>query len=71
MLTLFVAAPPNGNSVCGGAVQKVCGAIFEQEIAVDLPAATQFPSQRLFLNTGATAAAGAYECVEAYLETDL
>ena len=42
----------------------------EQEITADLPAATQFLSPRLFLNTGATAAAVAYDCAGVYLETD-
>jgi hypothetical protein len=46
------------------------GAIFEQEITADLPAAPQFLSPRLFLNTGATAAAVAYVCSGVYLETD-
>lgn len=44
--------------------------MFEQEIAADPPAATQFLSQRLFLNTGATAAAVAFNCAGVYLETD-
>ena len=44
--------------------------VFEQEITADLPAATQFLSPRLFLNTGATAAAVAYDCAGVYLETD-
>ena len=42
----------------------------EQEITADLPAATQFLSPRLFMNTGATAAAVAYDCAGVYLETD-
>lgn len=49
-------------------VDEVSGAVFEQEITADLPAATQFLSPRLFLNTGATAAA--YDCAGVYLETD-
>jgi hypothetical protein len=48
----------------------VTGATFEQEITADLPATTQFLSPRLFLNTGATAAAVAYDCAGIYLETD-
>ena len=36
----------------------------------DLPANTQFLSPRLYLNTGATAAAVAYDCAGLYLETD-
>ena len=46
------------------------GAVFEQEITADLPANTQFLSPRLFLNTGTTAAAVAYDCAGVYLETD-
>ena len=53
-------------------MDEVSGAIFEQEISTDLPAATQFLSPRLFMNTGATAAAAAvaYDCSGVYVETD-
>ena len=51
-------------------VDEVSGAVFEQEVTADLPAATQFLSPRLFLNTGATAAAVAYDCAGIYVETD-
>ena len=70
VLTLFIAAPPNGSSVWVRVVDEVSGAAFEQEITADLPATTQFLSPRLFLNTGATAAAVAYDCAGVYLETD-
>jgi len=70
VLTLYIAAPPNGSSVWLRVLDEVSGAIFEQEITGDLPAATQFLSPRLFLNTGATAAAVAYDCAGSYLETD-
>lgn len=40
------------------------------KITADLPANTQFLSPRLYLNTGATAAAVAYDCAGLYLETD-
>lgn len=70
VLTLFIAAPPNGSSVWVRVVDEVSGAVFEQEITADLPAATQFLSPRLFLNTGATAAAVAYDCSGVYVETD-
>ena len=51
--------------------------MFEQEIKADPPANTQFLSQRLFLNTCATAATVAYDynyhcdcdCDEVRLET--
>lgn len=51
-------------------VDEVFGAVFEQEIIADLPAATEFQSPRLFLKTGATAAAVAYDCAGVYRETD-
>jgi hypothetical protein len=70
VLTLFIAAPPNGNSVWVRVVDEVSCAIFEQEITADLPAATQFLSPRLLLNTGATAAAVACDCAGVCLETD-
>ncbi|MBW7921924.1 MAG: DUF2793 domain-containing protein [Rubellimicrobium sp.] len=70
VLTLYIAAPPNGSSVWVRVVDEVSGAVFEQEISADLPAATQFLSPRLFLNTGATAAAVAYDCAGVYVETD-
>ena len=65
-MTLCMAAPPSGSSVWVRVVDEV----FEQEITADLPAATLFLSPRLFLNTGATAAAVAYDCAGVYLETD-
>ncbi|WP_347268342.1 DUF2793 domain-containing protein [Paracoccus sp. (in: a-proteobacteria)] len=70
VLTLFIAAPPNGSSVWVRAVNEVTGAVFEQEITADLPAATQFLSPRLYINNGATAAAVAYDCAGVYVETD-
>lgn len=51
-------------------LNEVSGAIFEQEITADLPAATQLLLPRLFLNSGATAATVAYDCAGVYLETD-
>jgi hypothetical protein len=70
VLTLTIAAPPNASSVWVRVVDEVSGAIFEQEITADLPAANQFLSPRLFLNNGATAAAVAFDCSGVYLETD-
>ncbi len=70
VLTLYIGAPPNGTSVSVRVVDDVTGAIFEQEITADLPAATQFFAPRLFLNNGATAAAVAFDCAGLYLETD-
>jgi hypothetical protein len=70
VLTLFIAAAPNAASVWVRAVNEVTGAVYEREITTDLPASTQFLSPRLYLNTGATAAAVAYDCAGLYLETD-
>ena len=70
VLTLFIAAPPNGSSVWVLVVDEVSGAVFEQEITADLPANTQFISLRLFMNNGVTAVAVAYDCSGVYLETD-
>jgi len=70
VLTLFIAAPPNGSSVGVRMVDEVSGAVFEQEIIADLLANTQFLSPRLFMNNGATAAAVAYDCSGVYVETD-
>ena len=62
--------PPNGSSVWVRVVDEVSGAVFEQEITTDLPAATHFLSPQLFMNNGATAAAVAYDCSRIYVETD-
>ena len=70
VLTLFIAAAPNGGSVWVRVVDEESGAVFEQEIIADLPASTQFLSPRLFMNNRATAAAVAYDCSGVYLETD-
>lgn len=70
VLTLFIAAPPNGTSVWVRVVDEVSGAVFEQEITADLPASTQFLSPRLYMNNGATTAAVAYDCAGVYVETD-
>ena len=70
VLTLYIAAPPNGSSVWVRVVDEVFGAVFEQEITTDLPPNTQFLSPRLFMNNGATAAAVAYDCSGVYVETD-
>ena len=70
VLTLFIAASPNAGSVWVRVVDEVSGAVFEQEITTDLPAANQFLAPRLFMNNGATAAAVAFDCSGVYLETD-
>jgi len=70
VLTLFIAAAPNGGSVWVRVVDEDSAAVFEQKISADLPANTQFLSPRLFTNNGATAAAVAYDCSGVYEETD-
>ena len=70
VLTLFIAAPPNGSSVWVRVVDEVSGAVFEPEITADLPSNTQILSPRLFMNNGATVAAIAYDCSRVYVETD-
>jgi hypothetical protein len=70
LLTLYVAAAPNAASVWVRLVNEVSGTVFEAEITADLPATTQFLSPRLYLNSGATAAAVAYDCSGVYVETD-
>jgi hypothetical protein len=70
VLTLYVAAAPNAGSVWARLVNEVSGAVFEAEITADLLANTQFLSPRFYLNTGATAAAVAYDCSGLYIETD-
>ena len=70
VLTLIIAASPNAGSVWVRVVDEVSGAVFEQEVTTDLLAANQFLSPRLFMNNGATAAAVAFDCSGAYVETD-
>lgn len=70
MLTLDIGAPPNGSFVWVSVVDKVSGAVFEQEITADLQTSAQFLSPRLYMNNGATAAAGTYDCSGLYIETD-
>jgi hypothetical protein len=69
VLTLSIAAPPNGSSAWVQVFDEVSSAAFEQEISADLPANTPFLSPRLYLDTGATAAV-ACDCAGVYLETD-
>lgn len=69
-LPLMIAASPNASSVWARVVDEVSGAVFEQELAADLPAANQFLSPQLFINNGATAAAVAFDCSGVYAKTD-
>ena len=61
VLTLYIAAAPNGSSVWVRVVDDVSGAVFGQQVITDLPAATQFLSPLLYLTNSNTAAA-AFEC---------
>ena len=70
VLTLFIAAPPNGSAVGIRVVEEVSGAVAEATITTDMPAATQLLSPRNYLNNGTTAAAVAYDCSGVYVETD-
>ena len=70
VLTLYIAATPNGSDIGVRVVEEVSGAAVEFTITTDLPAATQLLSPRNYMNNGATAAAVAYDCAGIYLETD-
>ena len=70
VLTLYVAAAPNGSDISVRVVEEVNGAAVEFTITTDMPAATQLLSPRNYMNTGATAAAVAYDCSGVYVETD-
>jgi flagellin-like hook-associated protein FlgL len=70
VLTLTIAASPNAGSIWVRVVDEVSGAVFEQEVTADLPAANQFLAPRLFMNNSAAAAAVAFDCSGVYLETD-
>lgn len=70
VLTLYIAAAPNGSDIGVRVVEEVSGAAVEFTISTDMPAATQLLSPRNYMNTGSTAAAVAYDCSGVYLETD-
>jgi len=70
VLTLYIAATPNGSDIGLRVVEEVSGAAAEFNITTDMPAATQLLSPRNYMNNGATAAAVAYDCAGVYLETD-
>ena len=70
VLTLYIAATPNGSDIGLRVVEEVSGAAVEFTITSDMPAATQLLSPRNYMNNGATAAAVAYDCAGVYLETD-
>ena len=70
VLTLYIAAAPNGSDIGVRLVEEVSGAAVEFTLTTDIPAATQLLSPRNYMNTGATAAAVAYDCSGVYVETD-
>lgn len=70
VLTLYIAAAPNGSDIGVRVVEEVSGAAVEFTITSDMPAATQLLSPRNYMNNGATAAVVAYDCSGVYLETD-
>ena len=70
VLALYIAAAPNGSDIGVRVVEEVSGVAIEFTISTDMPAATQLLSPRNYMNTGATAAAVAYDCSGVYVETD-
>ena len=70
ILSLYIAAAPNGADIGVRVVEEVSGTAVEFTITNDMPAATQLLSPRNYMNTGATAAAVAYDCSGVYVETD-
>jgi hypothetical protein len=70
VLTLYIAAAPNGSDIGVRVVEEVSGAAVELTITTDMPATTQLLSPRNYMNNGATAAAVAYDCSGVYVETD-
>jgi hypothetical protein len=70
VLTLYIAAAPNGSDIGVRVVEEVSGAAVEFTVTSDMPAATQLLSPRNYMNNGATAAAVAYDCSGVYVETD-
>jgi hypothetical protein len=70
VLTLTIAAAPNSSEIGVRVVEEVSGVAAEVTITTDMPGATQMLSPRNYMNTGATAAAVAYDCSGVYVETD-
>lgn len=70
VLSLYIAAAPNGTDIGVRVVEEVSGTAVEFTITTDIPAATQLLSPRNYMNTGAAAAAVAYDCSGVYVETD-
>ncbi len=70
VLTLYIAAAPNGPDIGVRVVEEVSGVAAEFTVTTDMPATTQLLSPRNYMNNGATAAAVAYDCSGVYVETD-
>jgi len=70
VLTLTIAAAPNGSDIGVRAVEEVSGAAVEFTITSDMPAADQMLSPRNYMNNGAAAFAVSYDCSGVYIETD-
>ena len=70
VLSLYIAAAPNGSDIGVRVVEEVSGAVVEFTITTDIPAVTQLLGPRNYMNTGTTAAAVAYDCSGVYVETD-
>ncbi len=71
VLTLTIAAAPNGADIGVRVVEEVSGEVVEFTIvATDMPTATQLLSPRNYMNNGAAAAAVAYDCSGVDVETD-
>lgn len=70
VLTMTIAASPNGTDIGVRVVEEVSGAVVEFTLTTDIPAATQLRSPRNYMNNGATAAAVVYDCSGVYVETD-
>ena len=70
VLTLTIAAAPNGSDIGVRVVEEVSGAAVEFTITTDIPAAAELLSPRNYMNSGATAAVVAYDWSGVYVETD-
>ena len=70
VLTLTIAASPNGTDIGVRIVEEVSGAVAEFTLTTDIPAATRLLSLRNDMDNGATAAAVAYDFSGVYVATD-
>ena len=70
VLTFYIGTPLDGRSVRVRVVDEISGAVFEQEIIADIASSSQFLCLRLYISTGAKAAAVVCDCAGVYLEPD-